>query len=129
MARHAPFVEEEQVHIKAGELTLAGDLALPHDPSGIVLFAHGSGSGRHSPRNRFVADQLQRSGLATLLFDLRTEDEETIDRYSGHLRFDIGLLAERPVGATDWVGWQGTNAEVAVGHCGPSPRRRAGVAA
>jgi putative phosphoribosyl transferase len=70
---------------------------------GIVLFAHGSGSGRHSPRNRYVARVLQQAGLGTLLFDLLTEEEERIDDQTGHLRFDIELLAKRLVGATDWL--------------------------
>jgi len=120
MPRHAPFVDEEEVQVKAGELTLAGSLALPHEAKGVVLFAHGSGSGRHSPRNRFVASQLQDSGLATLLFDLLTEEEEAIDRYSGHLRFDIGLLAERLVGATDWLSAQAATANLPIGYFGAS---------
>src|SRR6266478_9986841 len=85
---------------------LQGDLVVPERATGIVLFAHGSGSGRHSPRNRFVASHLQESGLATLLFDLLTEDEEGVDQYTAHLRFDIGLLAERLIGATDWLAQQ-----------------------
>jgi dienelactone hydrolase len=85
-----------------------------------VLFAHGSGSGRHSPRNRFVATHLKESGLATLLFDLLTEDEEAVDQDSGHLRFDIGLFAERLVGATDWLARQAATAELPVGYFGSS---------
>jgi putative phosphoribosyl transferase len=69
----------------------------------VVLFAHGSGSGRHSPRNRYVAKVLQEANLGTLLFDLLTEDEELIDEQTRHLRFDIGLLANRLTGATDWL--------------------------
>src|SRR5947207_14710414 len=106
MPRHAPLIDEEEVQFTVGPVTLAGNLALPADATGIVLFAHGSGSGRHSPRNRFVASHLQESGLATLLFDLLTEDEEGVDQYTAHLRFDIGLLAERLVGATDWLAQQ-----------------------
>jgi dienelactone hydrolase len=101
-------------------LALAGTLAVPHGPRGIVLFAHGSGSGRYSPRNRFVAQRLQEAGLATLLFDLLTEDEESADQVTGHFRFNIGLLAERLVGATDWVARQTRLANLPVGYFGAS---------
>jgi putative phosphoribosyl transferase len=120
MGRHAAVIHEEEVMVPFGDLTLAGNLALPHEASGIVLFAHGSGSGRHSPRNRFVASHLQESGLATLLFDLLTEEEESIEQYTGHLRFDIGLLADRLVGATDWVARQPEMSELPVGYFGAS---------
>jgi putative phosphoribosyl transferase len=83
---------------------LGGALAIPDSAVGIVLFAHGSGSSRHSPRNQFVAEMLQGAGLATLLMDLLTRDEETIDQYTRQHRFDIGLLAERLTGAIDWLG-------------------------
>src|SRR5260370_28122531 len=82
---------------------LQGDLVVPERAMGIVLFAHGSGSGRHSPRNRYVASILQQGGLATLLLDLLTAAEEQVDLDTGHLRFDIGLLAERVLEATDWL--------------------------
>src|SRR5262245_43663485 len=88
------------VRVRTGEVTLEGDLTLPAGAPGVVLFAHGSGSSRHSPRNRFVARSLQRAGLGTLLIDLLTADEEAADAYTGHLRFDIGLLAGRLIGAT-----------------------------
>lgn len=81
------------IESRAGEL--AGDLAVPADAVGIVVFAHGSGSSRHSRRNRTVANALQRSGFATLLMDLLTEDEEQVDVHTAQLRFDIGLLAGR----------------------------------
>jgi putative phosphoribosyl transferase len=87
---------------KKNEL-LAGDLEIPPSPIGIVLFAHGSGSSRHSPRNQSVASALQKSNVATLLFDLLTSDEEMIDDLTGHLRFDIPLLSKRLVFATRWV--------------------------
>ncbi|MDQ4142521.1 MAG: hypothetical protein M3198_02075, partial [Actinomycetota bacterium] len=106
--------------IAAGEVTLQGDLALPPTPGGTVLFAHGTGSGRHSPRNRAVAGVLQRAGLATLLFDLLTEDEETIDLQSGHLRFDIGLLADRLVAATHWTRGTAELAGLPIGYFGAS---------
>jgi dienelactone hydrolase len=83
---------------------LEGNLSIPPGAQGIVLFAHGSGSSRHSPRNRYVARELQRAGLATLLLDLLTVREETVDATTGHLRFDIGLLAERLTAATTWLG-------------------------
>lgn len=94
---------EDAVHISTEDAALRGDLVLPADPLGLVLFAHGSGSSRRSPRNRAVAGVLQEAGLATLLFDLLTEEEETRERYTAHLRFDIGLLTRRLTGATRWV--------------------------
>ena len=95
-------VEREAVRIAVGGAMLEGDLDRPPASIGIVLFAHGSGSSRHSPRNRQVADHLQRAGLGTLLMDLLTPDEEELDRHSRELRFDIGLLARRLVGTVDW---------------------------
>ncbi len=83
--------------------TLEGTLVIPQNAGGLVLFAHGSGSSRHSPRNRYVAEVLQAHGIATLLFDLLTRKEESIDEYSGELRFDIPFLAKRLIGATRWV--------------------------
>jgi putative phosphoribosyl transferase len=83
--------------------TLEGTLVLPKGADGLVLFAHGSGSSRHSPRNRYVAQVLQAQGIATLLFDLLTRREESIDQYSGELRFDIPFLAKRLIGATQWI--------------------------
>jgi len=95
--------KEREVIIPVDSTVLHGDLAIPKQPRGIVLFAHGSGSSRLSPRNRFVADALRQGGLATLLFDLLTQQEEIVDSRTGHLRFDIGLLASRLVAAADWV--------------------------
>src|SRR5215475_16102405 len=91
------------VHITSGPVALQGDLTVPGSSRGIVLFAHGSGSSRHSPRNRFVAGVLQEGGLATLLIDLLTPDEEQIDMQTAHLRFDIAMLAERLAGAAEWL--------------------------
>ena len=88
-----------EIQIPAGPVTLDGELTLPADAKGLVLFAHGSGSSRHSPRNHFVANVLQNAGLGTLLFDLLTPSEEEEDYFTGHLRFDIGLLAQRLVHA------------------------------
>src|SRR5205085_2830263 len=86
-------IEQRSVQIPADRVYLDGDLAVPSSARGIVAFAHGSGSSRSSPRNRFVAEVLQEAGLATLLIDLLTRREESIDQVTGHLRFDIGLLA------------------------------------
>lgn len=89
-------------HIPCGAVTLEGDLSVPLRAPGVVLFVHGSGSSRHSPRNQFVADIMHRAGLGTLLFDLLTADEEIEDNVTSHLRFNIGLLAERLVAVTRW---------------------------
>jgi putative phosphoribosyl transferase len=94
---------EDLVYVPAGEVELAGDLDLPPRPRGVVAFAHGSGSSRHSPRNRYVASQLQRSGYATLLLDLLTAAEDRVDRRTRALRFDIPLLSTRLGAAVDWL--------------------------
>jgi putative phosphoribosyl transferase len=120
---------EQTVQVVAGRVTLEGTLAIPPDAQGIVLFAHGSGSGRHSPRNRFVAEALREGGLATLLVDLLTAAEEAVDIRTRHLRFDIGLLAERLVGAIDWLGEQGETRDVRVGLFGASTGGAAALAA
>src|SRR5438067_122885 len=112
--------DERLVHVTAGPVTLEGNLHLPAGARGIVLFAHGSGSSRHSPRNRYVASMLQAGGLATLLIDLLTAEEETVDLRTRHLRFDIGLLAERLVGATDWLASNLSTRGLAVGYFGAS---------
>src|SRR5574341_238966 len=91
------------VKIPTGTILLDGDLTLVLQASGLVIFAHGSGSSRHSPRNRAVAAALHDAGLSTLLFDLLTAEEEHAERFTAHLRFDIPRLAERLVGALDWV--------------------------
>jgi len=94
---------EREISIKVGKVTLEGNLGVPEKSTGMVLFAHGSGSSRHSPRNRYVAGVLQSHGIATLLFDLLTRQEEDVDRERAQLRFNIPLLAKRLVGATRWV--------------------------
>ncbi|HSH76205.1 MAG TPA: dienelactone hydrolase family protein [Longimicrobiales bacterium] len=94
---------EQTLRIPCGDVSLTGDLVVPTDAVGVVVFAHGSGSSRLSPRNRYVAGVLQAGGLATLLFDLLTTDEERIDERTRALRFDIPLLAQRLVGTTDWL--------------------------
>lgn len=93
---------ETEVVIPFEGFNLNGELAVPAEATGVVLFAHGSGSSRHSPRNQFVARTLREHGIGTLLFDLLTQDEEAEDRFSGHLRFDIDLLVARLLGATRW---------------------------
>jgi dienelactone hydrolase len=113
-------IDGQSVDVKVGLVVLEGDLAIPDHPRGVVLFAHGSGSGRQSPRNRFVARELQSAGLATLLIDLLTEQEEHAERYTRHLRFDIDLLARRLTRATDWLAAEAQTAELAVGYFGAS---------
>jgi putative phosphoribosyl transferase len=112
--------DKHPVRVSAGSIILEGDLSLSDDAQGIVLFAHGSGSSRHSPRNGFVARMLAEGGLATLLLDLLTPKEEAVDRHTAHLRFDIGLLAERLVTATKWLGQQPTTRTLRVGYFGAS---------
>jgi putative phosphoribosyl transferase len=111
---------ERPVRVPAGPVELEGNLGVPEGARGVVLFAHGSGSGRHSPRNRYVAGALQRAGLATLLIDLLTPDEEEVDLRTGHLRFDIGLLADRLVGATDWLMENPDTLNLRIGYFGAS---------
>jgi putative phosphoribosyl transferase len=112
--------EERSVKVSTGLVVLEGNLDIPDNARGIVLFAHGSGSGRHSPRNRYVARMLRQANLATLLIDLLTAEEETIDLQTRHLRFDIGLLAERLVGATDWLTQNPDARNLRVGYFGAS---------
>jgi len=116
----------EQVAVPADAVTLEGNLCVPTGARGIVLFAHGSGSSRHSPRNRFVAERLQEAGLATLLFDLLTPEEEARDLHTRRWRFDIDLLARRLLGATDWVAGRG---EFALGYFGASTGAAAALVA
>lgn len=112
--------EEVQVRVTVGEVTLDGDLYIPEQAVGLVAFAHGSGSSRRSPRNRFVAQVLRNAGLATLLFDLLTPKEEEVDVITAELRFDIDLLARRLVGATDWLRSNKTAANFRIGYFGAS---------
>jgi dienelactone hydrolase len=108
------------VRVRAGSATLEGDLQVPEGASGVVLFAHGSGSSRHSSRNRYVAGELQAAGLATLLIDLLTLEEEARDQHTGHLRFDIPLLAARLVAATRWLGEDPSTRALKIGYFGAS---------
>lgn len=114
------IVDRREVSIELEGLRLAGTLTIPEGANGIVLFAHGSGSSRHSPRNRYVAEVLQSQGVATLLFDLLTREEESLDQYTGELRFDIPFLAKRLVGATQWVLSRPETKDLKVGYFGAS---------
>jgi putative phosphoribosyl transferase len=113
-------MQEREVRVSAGPVTLEGSLGIPNSAGGVVLFAHGSGSGRHSPRNRYVARVLREANLATLLIDLLTEDEEEVDLRTTRLRFDIELLARRLVGATDWLVQNPDTEQLRIGYFGAS---------
>jgi pimeloyl-ACP methyl ester carboxylesterase len=121
--------EEGLVRVGIGPVALEGNLIIPEGARGVVLFAHGSGSSRHSPRNRFVAQVLREAGLATLLLDLLTANEEAVDLHTGHLRFDIGLLAERLAGATEWLARSPETEDLAVGYFGASTGAAAALVA
>ena len=125
----AHTVEEQLVRIPAGTVTLAGSLTLPEQAQAIVLFAHGSGSSRLSPRNRYVARLLNEAKLATLLVDLLTLHEEVIDARTAQLRFDIDLLAERLVDATDWLTEFPDTKHLRIGYFGASTGAAAALAA
>jgi len=120
---------EESLRINVDSISLEGDLAVPANAAGIVLFAHGSGSSRHSPRNRYVARQLQAAGVGTLLLDLLTRDEELVDARTGHLRFDISLLADRLGGATAWLANDPRTARLKIGYFGASTGAAAALVA
>ncbi len=120
MITRQPAGREETVRLHAGVVVLEGSLAIPEGAQAVVLFAHGSGSSRFSPRNRAVASVLNNSGIATLLIDLLTAEEEAIDRVTAHLRFDIELLAERLVGATDWLAQAPETRALRIGYFGAS---------
>jgi pimeloyl-ACP methyl ester carboxylesterase len=112
--------EPHEVRVAVPGATLGGALTSPEQPPGIVLFAHGSGSSRHSPRNRFVAEVLQHAGLGTLLMDLLTPEEEAIDQFTRQHRFDIPLLSERLTGAIDWLAEQPATRDLPIGLFGAS---------
>ena len=111
---------EREVRIPSGDAWLYGDLALPDKFAGVVLFAHGSGSGRHSARNRQVAQHLQQAGIATLLFDLLTAQEEQVDVQTREHRFDIPLLTRRMQDATAWAAAQPELQHALIGYFGAS---------
>ncbi|MBI5671467.1 MAG: dienelactone hydrolase family protein [Chloroflexi bacterium] len=110
----------KDVQITTPFVSLTGHLRIPENSAGVVLFAHGSGSSRHSPRNQYVARTLAEGGLATLLMDLLTPDEELADRDTGHLRFDLDLLANRIIAATDWLTTQPETRHLRLGYFGAS---------
>lgn len=118
-----------EAKIAAGSVTLYGELLVPEHAQAVVLFAHGSGSSRHSPRNQFVASTLRAAGLATLLFDLLSAEEEAEDRVTGELRFDVPLLAERLLQATRWLRAQPEGADKRVGYFGASTGAAAALVA
>jgi len=109
-----------EVQIPAGRAVLSGNLTIPENAIALVLFAHGSGSSRHSPRNQFVARTINRAGLGTLLFDLLTPEEEALDIYTREHRFNISLLAERLVHATSWARQQAQTRDLRIGYFGSS---------
>lgn len=117
------------VSLSAGGVVLQGNLIVPQQAQGIVLFAHGSGSSRNSPRNQYVARVLNEAGLATLLMDLLTSDEEVQDAITAHLRFNIPMLAERVVGATDWLVADAATSGLPVGYFGASTGAAAALVA
>jgi putative phosphoribosyl transferase len=112
--------ERREIAIAVEEVALEGTLVVPNDAKGVVLFAHGSGSSRHSPRNRYVAQILQSQRIGTLLFDLLTHQEESVDQHTGKLRFDIPFLAKRLVGATRWIANDSGTRNLKVGYFGAS---------
>lgn len=121
--------EDHPVRVAAGAVTVEGNLVIPVGATGAVLFAHGSGSSRRSPRNRSVARALQDRGLATLLIDLLTSQEEAIDLETAQLRFDIGLLADRLAGATDWLVERRETRGLRIGYFGASTGAAAALVA
>jgi len=118
-----------EVQIQAGRAVLSGNLSIPKNAAALVLFAHGSGSSRQSPRNQFVARTLNEAGLATLLFDLLTPEEEEIGTYTREHRFNIGLLAERLVHATKWAKRQEQTRNSRIGYFGSSTGAAAALVA
>ena len=118
-----------EVLIPSGKVKLEGELNVPAGANGIVLFAHGSGSSRHSPRNKYVARALRDSDIGTLLFDLLTQEEEEEEKYTRHLRFDIGLLTRRLIDATNWIKTQADIASLPIGYFGSSTGAAAALVA
>jgi putative phosphoribosyl transferase len=129
MINSAQTIEERLVQVPAGAVTLEGNLTLPQDSQAVVLFAHGSGSSRHIPRNRYVARMLNEAKLATLLIDLLTPHEEVIVERTAQLRFDIDLLAERLVDTTDWLTQYPDTKHLRIGYFGASTGAAAALVA
>lgn len=121
--------EEGYVRLTAGGISLHGNLLIPKQAKGLVAFAHGSGSSRHSPRNQYVAQILRNNGLATLLFDLLTQEEEAQDLITGEYRFNINLLAHRLVSATDWLQSNEQTRRLRLGYFGASTGAAAALVA
>jgi dienelactone hydrolase len=115
-----PLLFDGDVAIGAGHVRLGATLALPQDAIGLILFAHGSGSSRYSPRNRAVAMELNNAGFATLLLDLLTPEEERVDQQTGSLRFDVQMLGDRLADATDWAARDEALAQLHIGYFGAS---------
>ena len=121
---------QETVQIPVDSVSLSGDITIPEGNKGVVLFAHGSGSGRKSPRNRYVARVLQDAGFGTLLFDLLTQEEEVVDSQTRHLRFDIVMLSKRMVSVTDWfVQNRAMSSTLSIGYFGASTGTAAALVA
>lgn len=129
MSNHTLQIERIAVKIPLDGTDLPADIAIPRQGAGLVLFAHGSGSGRYSARNLHVADVLNQGGSATVLVDLLTEEEETIDLQTRELRFDIGLLAGRVAAISDWIGRQPGLSELGLGYFGASTGAAAALVA
>lgn len=120
-------INRQPITIPVGRISLHGDLTLPASATGLVLFAHGSGSSRLSPRNQFVADALNQTGLGTCLFDLLTSEEEAEDFKTGHIRFNIDLLASRLTGVADWLQQESTTRDLSLGLFGASTGAAAAI--
>jgi len=128
---HKKFEKDfkDEVQVSIGSVKLDGNIFIPKNAQGIVLFAHGSGSGRHSPRNKYVAEVLNKAGLGTLLIDLLTQEEEKIDDQTAQLRFDIDFLAQRLVGATNWLLKNNETKSLNIGYFGASTGAAAALVA
>ena len=123
------IIMSDEIEINVKGVKLGGELNLPPKALGLVLFAHGSGSSRHSPRNQFVARTLREAGVGTLLFDLLTAEEEETEAHTRHLRFNIPMLAERLVAATRWALDEGTTRDINLGYFGSSTGAAAALVA
>src|SRR5712671_6221395 len=119
----------DQIQFSSQKKMLHGELHVPGGASGIVLFVHGSGSSRFSPRNQFVAGHIRQEGIGTLLFDLLTEEEEAVDSQTRHLRFDIDLLTQRLIDATSWIKRQNETTGLNIGYFGASTGAAAALVA
>src|SRR5262245_29906082 len=123
------LIESRSISVPIGRNNIDGDLNVHAESRAFVLFAHGSGSSRHSPRNKYVAQLLNRAGFSTLLLDLLTREEEIIDQQTAHLRFDIGFLADRLIAATDWLSANIGDGRQCIGYFGASTGAAAALVA